>query len=512
MSKKEELKISEFFKESFEEQSNTNLGWNNPPDFLFEEAIAQVNGQKTKSNRTKLLILASMAVVALLFAMLFSHMSRLDALESEQLTEEVSNSKVLNKADNKDLSTVATKHESITQESKAATSTKVITAESKVVTSTKTTTAEKNAVSASKVVQAAPPTVAPTRAANSTFNTVSTTIKEEVPKTTNIQTAITQKANKVENLVSVAGKKENLSVKTYETSDIETLSRIEFAILDNVEKVLPQSGDIEFLPAEARAKTKVFAGSKLGFRVGYNLSSLKLETSEANNITNHNGFYSGYGFDFDLQIPLTSRLNLVNIVGFNKYNNESDNTVIHPYKKFKEVLLTSDRASYDITSFVDTPLGRFEEGQTFIVDPRSTVDGEELEHSMTFRQELSVVSLQTGLNYDLLQRDKLTWSAGITGGLNMVVNLKSTMISRYNMGNNIQTEDVIVFNDSNYINTFFGSISLRSDLSYDLGKNFNLSFGLGYLHGLSSITNYSNNSSSTHLQNFTGKIGLYRKF
>ena len=516
MSKKEELKISEFFRQNFEEQSNTDLGWNTPPDFLFEEAIAQVNGKRTESNRTKLMILAGVAVVALLFVMLFSHMSRLDALEADQPVVANTISEVVKQAEKPDLSAIVTNQEVTTSHEVKADDNKA-----------KVTVVD-NPTAISQEVQPTTSIAATTRANNSVSrisdsknnasnasDQVATTQKTEIEERI-VENRVNKKVssnsdsgarnltqNNVANNLTAPSAPHNSKIAA-----IEILSKIELSTLATVEREVPVSRAVEQLPVE----TNALAASKIGFRVAHNLSTLRIDSDNANNITNHNNFYSGYGFDFDIKTPLTSRLSLVNTVGFNKYSNESDNTIIHPYKKFKEVLITTDRASYDLSSFVETPLGRLEEEQTFFVDPRSTVDGENLEHSMTFSQELSVASLQTGLSYDITQADKLTWSVGITAGLNMVVDLKSTMFSSYKMDNSIETEDIIAFENSDNINNFYGSLNLRTDLSYTLGKNLELNFGLGYLHGLSSITNYANNSSRTYLQNFSGQIGLYRRF
>ena len=74
MSKQPENINFDHFKSQFEEQSNNDLGWNDPPGFVFEDAMAIVNAQKNQENRKNLFVLSSLVLLGLIGGvLLFSH-------------------------------------------------------------------------------------------------------------------------------------------------------------------------------------------------------------------------------------------------------------------------------------------------------------------------------------------------------------------------------------------------------------------------------------------------------
>ena len=509
MSKLTENNGPDNFKERFDLESNEDLGWNSPPDFIFDDAIASVNSNaKNRNTQTKVfyLLLPISALVLLVYSIYTStntaqsidaQNKKVEALENDMASlREAINSKTLT-------TPVTDSGLSSTHTPAANTSKAVQTAE---------TSQEEIVSSVAEEVVSKGATVQPSKT-KTNLATQKTSSISSVNENSNRSAVITDGNDKVvKTLVEPIAESVINSVSIL--GDLPTVASLSLSPLHEtaVDPAYSFDDRLSFTELHTQEEEAVNRKHRLSFNLMSDYSSLNMTTlSSTTNLPQNNGkFYSGYGSSISYAVPVGKRLSFVNSASYNKIRNLSEMTNTMVYDKGNEVPSGPNSARYVVDTELDTPMGTVKETMEFSVDPTLVNDGDLIEHNTTLSQRLSILNLSSGLELDVVDIGPLKLRTSLQLGLNYVSDLNNQMDSKYKMQNRIMGENNTHTYNAQDMNKFFGSASLGAALSYDVCEDYSLNFGLNYQRSITSLRSKVN--GETHLINWFSSVGISRSF
>ena len=500
MSKRPDNINFDHFKSQFEEQSSQNLGWNDPPDFVFDEAIAVVNGQKNLDNKKNLfLLLALLGIGLLIGVLLYSHKKvttlehKVDLLSVGSLDSDISShngdgtldkGQALDAAVSSDDSKVVDRKEEI------------VVAEYSTSNLVNNTFANKPAITSEiseepKVINA-----------SNAFDQNSATIIRDIQVN---ETAVSEysrlsnptKDNKV-NPAPIGGSDilYNLKMLDYKIYPLETESR-----------PIELYNDISW--AEKAAKNDF----TISFAAIRNFTTLSMsEYSGPQVLTAYDDYYSGVGYQVGLSLPVSPKLNWVNAVAYNRFNNESFNTSSNSYNKINEFSINPGSTMYLMDMDIESPVGVLNETMAFEVDPLLTNEGDVIEDKVTIGQYLNVFSLSTGLEYALVQTKNINWYARTSIGAAYISKLATRMDSEIIMNDKTMDTFSTSFEKVKNLNSLYSFLEVSSGVDYKLSQKYSLTFGVGYSKSINSLRSGATGEPKTHLHNWSTTLGVSRSF
>ncbi len=473
MSNKSQHKISDIFKSKFDEKSNQDLGWNNPPDFLFEEAISTINNNKERKKKRLIFFISALGLIgAVLLNQLYSA-HKLNDLETKinHLVSQKQN-------DRKTKEIVKSIPTNPSKNSKK---------EDNKIESSKDKTISKAVKNKTSFEGDSPQLI-------SQQNIIAKEIKEEGADFV-----------KTRNSKSFTAPNTTLSIlnplsSIYGNALLSNQNRAKFDYFKDL-------ADTEAVTSKSALK------SKLGLHILNNLSTMKMSgpISVQQALTEYDKYYSGIGIGVDYFIPVTEKISLRNSFAYRRIQNQSLINSTLQYSKANEVIMSSNIAMYDMDNTLETPMGTLVERMQLVVDPNSTNDGDMLHHSTSMDQSLSIVNFATGIDASIFSIGKFNWHSGVQLCINYISNLENTFQSRYEMDGKMMGEKNTSINSINNSNHIFGSILFNTGFSYSLSDNLELSLGGTYEKSLNSLRT-SDNNSKTFLVSWASQLGLRKSF
>lgn len=482
------IKASDF-KDRFDQESNNDLGWNNPPDFLFEDAINSINNQNKKKRKSILFILLAGFVLTGVMINQYYFSNRIENLESqvekisavESTKSEVSSAGTLS-ADQTIIDTeqviVAKKaEESVTSKSLAKEKTTSIMVGSEKEADLLDNFSVEKRKSRSALISE----------------------KNQLKKQSVITTPRVTESNKEEITL----------LSAIPTLSFITRASVSILLMDDNSRqiVLDRTPDIKASTPVSKLQ------SRIGLRLERNISTLRMTAPlGTQDLTLYDNYYSGVGVHLDYVLPISSKLELVSSVSYRKISNESLAESTLAYQKGIEVDMPGEMAIYEMDNEIESPLGTLEERMQLFVDPSLTKEGDMLQQSISLDQCVSIIGLSSGFSYKLLDTQKFTWAASAQPSLNIILGMESNMHSQYEMHDVLMGESESKLVEAANTRKLYGSLNLSSSFSYKLSNDFQLSFGLGYQRGMSSLRKDMNNSSGTYLNSWTTNVGISKSF
>lgn len=492
------IKASDF-KDRFDQESNSDLGWNNPPDFLFEDAINSVNNQNKKKRKSMLFFLLAGIILLGIFVNQYYFANRIENLESQvekisatSLKKESTSPVNINVAPvSEELKVEEVKAEVAIETSVNGYLQKDIIDEDITTSITNISEPEANPLNQSFYETKQSGTV------SVSANTKLQRQHIERTSTTNPSDS-TPKEGVSNSLLSAVS-----ALPSITAAGVSSL-RLEYnPLLVSLDRV----PDVKTIAADSDLT------AQLGLRLERNISTLIMTAPlGAQNLTLYDNYYNGIGLQVDYSMPLSSKLDMISSVSYRKISNESlaENTL--SYQKGTEVMMPGQMAMYEMDNEIESPLGTLEERMQLVVDPSTTQDGDALHQSISLDQCISVIGLASGFSYKLLDNSKLTWAASVQPSLNIILGMESKMHSHYEMHDIMMGESEVKLEEANNTRKLYGSLNLGSSISYKLSRDYQLSFGGGYQRGLSSLRQDMTSSSRTYLSSWTSYIGLSKSF
>jgi len=479
----------DFFKTEFEEKSQLDHGWNAPPDFIFEDAIEVVNRRK-KRKKNSFLYLASFGFI----------------LVAVILSQVYANNKVKNLEERIDLLTttkttapaiIKNKKNTVTETEQLA---PVSSVDNKIVATRKSIPTTSSRMTTRTEVSRITSTTQPTSLFNSRIS-------------------IAQK--------SIANSTKNLSIvaDNNNSNPIQPLLGTTPAVINSKTVLTPSLSSLGPKPLSLTRKPlslqPTLEKSKIDKRVLYlrflinrNSSSLKMSGPAPTHqtLTKYDAYYSGYGFQTQISVPLSSRFSITGTAAFNKYHNQSATNFSASYKKSNEKEMTSGMTMYETMMALESPVGTLDHQMQFEVNPLITREGDLITENSVLDQCLSITSFSGGVEYRLIQNATFHWSTSIGIGANYINNIKSELNSEYLMHNKSMGKSYATMDEVKNLNAFYSSIELGTLGAISFGEKYQLSLGLGFSRSLSSLRNNSNGGASTYIVNWNSSIGLTRAF
>lgn len=503
MSKRPENINFDHFKSQFEEQSNHDFGWNDPPDFVFEEAMTVVNRQKSKKNRKNLFIFFTLLLFGVIVGVLLYSHKKVTLLEDKVnlLTLGSSSSDISNHVlggsayDTKSL-TATDEHSDVApyendeianvKESVSNSLAYDLIKESKITTATSVE---------NKLF---------TNSQNSRFP-----VKEDFDvESKNMSKVFGTSINQLSKFNSDA-KAHNINLRSIAKdfiTDIEKL-RLNIQSLEIERKAIDLNKEISWIETVHKRKAVI------SFAAIRNLSSLTMngEFNSPQLLTNYDDFYSGVGYQVALDFPVSSKLRWSNSLAFNRINNESYNVNSSSYLKSNE-FIASGSTVYIMDANVESPVGLLSETMAIEVDPLLMNDGDLIEDKVRIGQHLNVFSVASGLQYSLLQNKHIGWYTGVSIGGAYISRLATQMESEIVMRNETMDNFSSTMEGAKDLNSFYSFLELSSGVGYNLGKKYKLNMGLGYSRSLNSLRSNAQGGPSSYLQNWSTTLGISRSF
>lgn len=473
MSNKPQHKISEYLKSQFDANSNKDLGWNSPPDFLFEEAISTITNDRQKKKKRLLFFFSALGLLsAVLLNQLYSahKLNDLETKINHLVSEKQSDEKT---KELKNTIPANTAKESKEKDSK------------KEVNKSQTFSSTTNSNSHSKL------------------NSKEIKNQHHIPvQKVNEETTGTEKNTSFESLL----------LKRQLNNNLNPLSRI------NLSSLLSNNNRDELLYSKSlsniETKSKKFTRrAKLGFYILNNLSTMKMTApiSDQQSLTDYDKYYSGIGIGVEYLIPIVKKISIKNSFTYRRIHNQSIINTTLQYSKANEVIMGSNMAMYDMDNTLETPMGTLVERMQLVVDPTLTSEGDMLHQSTSMDQCLSIINFSTGIDASIVSVEKLDWHAGMQIGINYISNLENTFLSRYEIDGKMMGENNSTLKSISNNNHIFGSVIFNTGFSYSLSNNLELSIGGTYEKSLNSLRTSSNNSK-TFLVNWASQLGLKKSF
>lgn len=476
------------FKTQFEEQSHLDQGWNSPPDFVFEDAIATVNKKnKKKKNRTIFFLSFFVLITALSINQYYSY-NKVTILEEKvnSLSNNISSSK----------------------------------SETKVVDELTLTEFKESSGIASEL-------------SSSEDNNIQNEIRPNLRKSgLNTFVSAAAPSKPAITLVPAQNTKEAISVslKNEAASQEKTISANESTATKSIHSYVAQASDLTLLlatPLEIKERTikqansfsnKLINHNKRNFALGLmmtrNTSTLQMKGGQTSSqsLTKYDDYYGGYGLQATLSKPLSKRISWNSTIAYDKIHNNSLVSTEASYFKSNEKEMSSGMTMYEVSMDLESPVGALQHSMTFEVDPLMTREGDIINERIALDQCLSIISLSSGFDYTLIDRSQFKFSTGLNIGGAYISNLESTLESEVSMHNMTMNKSQSRMEDAKMLNKYFSFAQLNSALDIKLKNNFSLTARFGYYRSLNSLRSAENGGPSTYLVNWSSSIGLTKTF
>lgn len=481
--------IEEQYSKAFESQSHTDLEWNNPPEFIFEEAIATVNKNKGRQNNRKALILFVFVMVIITSVAILYTQYRINGLEKRVISFKDSATKIENQ------SNPTTENKTIKIPALAQAASKQMKAKGKMILKKNDfATLESSDIKSTKLI-------AP--------------VKEPISSNNNALPIDIKLRSEIQSQSLATKTSESLSLSQ---NTIHPLQHKEIAILESSPEglAIAERKFIIIGLSHTDLENQTDKGAslyKVGVEVKRNFTSMSMEgeLNSDQSLINYDNKYAGYGLELSSSRKLVNRLSIIGSIGYDRYKNQSQANTIYSYSKANEVPVSNGLASYSMTNLIETPLGEMMENTSLTVNPMQTSEGETLSQESNISQTLSTFSMNTGLSYDIINKGKFTMNTGILAGLNYNHRARSNMNSSLMMDNDIMSLSETKSKDIEGTRNFFGSLRFSLGASLELKNDFCLNFGLSHTQSVNAIS-LKDANPQFKLTNWHSSIGLTKHF
>lgn len=494
--------IEEHYSEAFDNQGHLDLEWNNPPEFVFEDAMASVNkiNKSKKKRKSFFIILGTLLIIA--SSALIHTQQRISGLEKEVHGLKES---ALAQENNSAPIGAATQQPQSSSEMMVTMAVESIGDES----------IEKSQTSPEKFAKKAtqPQAISKTNANDIALSPERNRIENPEKTATEALTAITSSANDVKPVTTeIAGTDPAISENTID--EILPISVTKLNVHSSEISALALAERNFDVPQFQKSQIKsAERGLVISLAARQNFSSLAMK-GELNNsdqsLSDYDRNYSAYGIRLSAAQQLHNKLSLIGSLGYDKYYNKSKAVSSLSYSKSNEVPMTNGLASYNMGTEVEAPLGTMLDEMAMIVDPNMMENGEIISHESEIEQTLVLYSLNVGLGYELLKRNRFRLSTNFSTGLNYNSTVKTTMSSEYLMHDKIMDDSYAYCEETPGTKKWLGTIALGLQASLNLKRGYSLNLGTGHTRSMTSVSTADN--PQFFLSNWHNSLGISKTF
>jgi len=484
--------IFDFFRKQYEEKSNQDQGWNTPPDFVFEDAISQVNTKKTKKKRVLVLLLLAGFILSSIVATNLYFSSRINTIEQKVAKLPILSDSELGTVNPESKNKkVNAKRESISSENDPQQKRASEYNPAKTIKSSNNILLTKN-------------------------NTRNTTTKQ---KRTQPNQSLTQATKESAELSSQAKLESYISNDPErKKSDLPVVALLPSLVSSSLasgknEKEPHRQLPLVMLLAEHSCDATTVCNNTIGLTLlaKHNYSSLKMQGPGDNSqsLTLYDKYYSGYGTQLNVQIPVKNNVSLLSSISYDKLRNKSLLSSTMLYNDANEYTMISGMAMYSEDNEISTPMGELQDRMRFEVDPSTHPNGTAITQNSDILQSMTMVGLQLGPQFNWINCDKLQWSSALQIGVNYVNKMLSSVNSEYKILDH--TMNTITYDESSIesMKKISSSLSLSTYINYQLNESYSVTGGISTMRSLSSLRSAG---PSTKLINWSSQIGISRKF
>lgn len=482
--------IFNFFKQKFREESHLDKEWNNPPDFIFEDAINTVNAEKHRRRRRSAFLLLTLG--AIVFLSLFQFYSSRKVHELEERVSELSQSEKTKETE-KANTTISQQQTQFNKKSAQDLSqdksilTNKLTEEREIRSSTlpfAQTKSTKNKLdhqtNSGSVLDSSK---IPSESFSSQFS--SEWITEKVTYSPVVDQPLTTRL-------------QALSAKSINAFDIpnRTVSSPQVYFAVNDEGAIRSRKNSLVLQLENNFSTIHMKGD---LPVGYTL-------------TEYDKYYRGYGIRAQYSKSLFSRIRLVTSVSYSRIINKSVSEINMSYSKVFEKSINSQLSEYSNMMGIESPLGPLEERMVFMLDPRDASNDDIINSKTDIIQKLSLINSSIGVSLNAVSKNKISWDVSALAGLSYIASLEGSMKTSYVMEGKMMGGQEFGMSKEISAKRLFPTMNLTTSLSYKCSDLLDIQIGFGYQRSLSNLRSTPQDQASSHLKTWSTQLGISKQF
>lgn len=487
--------FNKFVKSTLEDNAPAENGWNVAPQFVFDNAMNELDEKRNKKNRSfvffTLFLLGGFLATSLIFytsRYIDSVESKVDSLEQTIAeyeddgsikSQKIESSNEIIEAAKQDLDIVNAKSEAIIEKQTLSTS-----------LNTKQKSLNTQTISREAIVE------------NSTnkINVVQD-FNLSVPFKSKVQNTIKKKS-----IISPIQGKSLIKLES-----IQAIAFDDFYYLRNVDLNQEISTiDKEDLPSISKWSLSLLATQN------HTCMSMENVSADPNmTLTEYDKRYAGVGLALNLNYSLNSFLDFNLIGSFSSYNSESLFNHRANYDLSKEMQHTDGSSSYDAEVYIMTPIGAYSTTANFGVEANQHTSSDIVVNETSIQQSLMVLTSGIGLTGYLPLNEKINFFASSAILSNHIINTKNQFATKMSMDDkemaslemNPSKEDM-----TSMSNQYF-SWNISAGLEYNLNSKFSLSLSTNRNNSFTNIHHLNNtNLPNTYIHNVGINFGTKIKF
>ena len=526
MSKKNEDKLIQFFRENLQNPESTDSLWDTPPEFVFDNAMAKVDAQNDKRRSRRYLILLFFFALGILSAIYFQTQEQINELNDkievldQQIAEKTTS---LSTSESLSLEGTANKEKkaSANQDIQSSIASDFDLGINGQSTSQEATTPTNNNRSLTTTPINNMRKTVPSRSTVQNTNTLSNTNQNitQSPltnsETTNSATTGASNQNAMTPMANAISATAIPSARLLETvAALKAIQTLKAQGLSYPFSPAALSLDLSDVPVQEMTTDKINPWSlQMGFVQNFSTVSMDNIPASAPALYDYDSHYYGNGAYVGATYDLGIRWGLSGNLSYQKINSSSHLVDSQAYDTANEIYMSNGDMMYETEVPVETPFGNISEIISLDLEPSTASPDDRIHQDTYMDQQLSLLSFSLGPQYTLIQSQKVNFSvqAGLT--YNHVTAQKSTLNTSLTMGDKTLLEfsnsmDKVGSIKSYYINTYLGA-----GLNYNISDRYALGLSAQYTNALNSIrVNAAGQGPNTFINSFSVSTGVSYRF
>ncbi len=514
--KHKDSELDKFFQSRLNRPDKDGQGWDSPPNYVFDNALKEMDALDKSKRKTLLLWIISGSFVIIMASFVFWNNGRMKSLDDKM------NSLLQNQSQVEEQSLAQTKEQSIsgkneasntpsatpaTEHSKSALvepessldyatppdrsidfSSAILNATKTLVTNTTTNeVGDHNGNPAKKSFDDATPPD-PSMDIPGTILTATNTI------TPNTTTNVNEKNNEIPTKLKYDDEEEPV-VKVVVVDPVKVTDQENSNTTDSFLKPRPSSTTVYLL-------------------AGRNASSLSMSSNQVlpDHLTKYDSWYYGYQLGFGMEQSISDKWTLNYAFRYQKVVNQSTFSSQTTYDETDANNLgQNDQGEEVYINHLDfeSPIGGYSESLQFELMNASPSQGDDLENIANITNTFRIIQFGLGTDYSIYSKKKLRLFAGFGIGVNYVAEMQQNMALELYHNQQMLSSEGFKTSSKNQLSPYFASGYLGLGLSYSLKPKWVLGVRGNYETAFQSLRKVVGQAQvKTHLSTFRTSVSL----
>ena len=255
--------------------------------------------------------------------------------------------------------------------------------------------------------------------------------------------------------------------------------------LFSVNLTLPDAPQLSVIKEEPNNKKS----RSIFLAAGYSSSVINHPTGRLSNdmlMTGHDEWRSGWNISFGYQKDLSDKWSLQTFASFNHITLESLTTCSVNYDSNNEYM-HDGVTMYQTDLNLITPTTGFVDNVEFVIEDVAMNDNDMLTNNLNIKQDISLISTNVGISYQLLGSDRFTLDIGFAGGLDLIIRNQELMNVELMVDDHMLFEKDKEWVNHKGINRIGANIGFNLRANWKLSDQYSIFFSPTYRQSITSI-------------------------